>query len=231
MKKGDMKKRDFIRTAETLFCKNGYEATGVQEILDELHTSKGSFYHHFASKEALLEEICSIRAASSADQSFTGIADSDSPSEKLNALFSGMIPFNGEKVSFLLMILPVFRLPEGIHLRSTYGKALSDLYVEPVSAVLREGVENGVFTCRDTDFSAEIALLLINHLWMKICDLILEHENAGEITDPSVFLSMIGQYRLATEKVLGAPFGSVELIRLADLQTLSEQIHVHWRQS
>ena len=54
MIKGDRKREEIIRTAETLFCRQGYEKTGIQEIIDLLHTSKGSFYHHFASKEMLL---------------------------------------------------------------------------------------------------------------------------------------------------------------------------------
>ena len=62
MKKGDLKKQEILRTAESLFCRYGYEATSIQDVLDELKTSKGSFYHHFVSKEALLEEICRIRA-------------------------------------------------------------------------------------------------------------------------------------------------------------------------
>ena len=69
MKKGDIKKQEFINTAEELFCRNGYESTSVQDIIDSLNTSKGSFYHHFISKEALLEEICSRRA----DQILQGI--------------------------------------------------------------------------------------------------------------------------------------------------------------
>ena len=34
--KGEMKKMDIIRTAETLFCRYGYEATSIQDILDAL---------------------------------------------------------------------------------------------------------------------------------------------------------------------------------------------------
>ncbi len=228
MKKGELKKKEIIRAAEMLFCRNGYDATGIQEILDELHTSKGSFYHHFVSKEALLEEICRIRARSSADDAVSLISGDMGPIQKLNALFYAMIPFNGEKLSFLLMILPVFRMSEGIHLRTTYGKALMDLYSVPVSNVLKEGTGSDCFVCRNPDASAEISLLLVNQLWMKVCDLILDNESIGQISDPAVFLFLIGQYRLAIEKLLGAPFGSLELIRLTDLHTLSEQIHLHW---
>ena len=55
MKKGDIKKQEIIQTAEMLFCRYGYNETSVQDILDAIHTSKGSFYHHFESKEQVLQ--------------------------------------------------------------------------------------------------------------------------------------------------------------------------------
>ena len=43
MKKGELKKQEIMETAEILFCKKGYEQTSIQDILDKLKTSKGSF--------------------------------------------------------------------------------------------------------------------------------------------------------------------------------------------
>ena len=106
MKKGDLKKQEILRTAESLFCRYGYEATSIQDILDELKTSKGSFYHHFISKEALLEEICRIRATGSHSVIGESIPSGASPLKRLNMLYDEMIPLSGEKLSFLLMILP-----------------------------------------------------------------------------------------------------------------------------
>ena len=62
MKKGDIRKQEIIETAESLFCRYGYENTSIQNILDQLRISKGSFYHHYISKESLLEGICRKRA-------------------------------------------------------------------------------------------------------------------------------------------------------------------------
>jgi len=229
MKKGEMKKQEIIKTAEALFCRNGYESTGVQEIIDTLHTSKGSFYHHFISKEALLEEICRIRVVSTAGKTEEIVHDPGSPLVRINALFSEMIPFTGEKLSFLLMLLPVFRLPEGIHLRSFYGKVLADYYVGPIASVLEEGRSEGLFSCSNCICLAEESLLLVNHLWMKICEIIIEYETAGSVTDPADLLTVIGEYRLSIERMLCAPYGSIDLIRLPELQSLTEQIHLHWK--
>src|ERR1700744_5215681 len=38
----------------------GYAATGVKEILDDADIPKGSFYHHFASKEAFAKEVLEL---------------------------------------------------------------------------------------------------------------------------------------------------------------------------
>lgn len=62
MRKGDEKRQAILDVAEKLFYTKGYEATSVQDILDVLDTSKGSFYHHFESKEQVLgHPLCATR--------------------------------------------------------------------------------------------------------------------------------------------------------------------------
>jgi len=38
----------------------GYASTGVQEVLDEADVPKGSFYHHFRSKEDFAKEVLAL---------------------------------------------------------------------------------------------------------------------------------------------------------------------------
>ena len=230
MKKGELKKQEFLRTAEIRFCRDGYEKTGIQDILDDLHTSKGSFYHHFVSKEALLEEICRIRAANTSEKVFMNLTPEMPADEKLNILISGIIPFSGEKLSFLLMLIPVFSGPEGIIIRNCYANELENLYMDAVAESIREGTAQGLFSCRDAAFSAKILIYLMNRYWLEVCDRVMENEKNGQNTDPSALMSMTGNYRTAAERILSAPFGSIQIIQLPDLQKLTEQIHSHWKE-
>ena len=229
MKKGELKKQEILKTAETLFCKHGYETTSIQDILDVLHTSKGSFYHHYASKELLLEEICRRRAAMVAGNVIHNLNDDDNPCDNLNALFSGMMPLTKEKLAFLMMILPVFDLPEGRQIRFSYSESLSSAFRKSVVHEIIRGTETGDFFSGKPEHTAEMCFIILNDLWYQICLMILKNEKAGMDTDPSDLLNMIDAYRNTIERILNAPFGSIILLKLDDVKFLAEQIHYHWK--
>jgi AcrR family transcriptional regulator len=46
-----------LEAATQLFSKTGYDATGVAEICQAAGVSKGAFYHHFPSKQAIFMEL------------------------------------------------------------------------------------------------------------------------------------------------------------------------------
>ena len=50
-------KERIVSTAWKLFYKQGYDNTTIDEIVEEAHVSKGSFYHYFEGKEALIGSI------------------------------------------------------------------------------------------------------------------------------------------------------------------------------
>ena len=56
-KKRRSTKSKIVKAAWTLFHKNGYEQTTVDEIIVASKTSKGTFYHYFKGKEALLNTL------------------------------------------------------------------------------------------------------------------------------------------------------------------------------
>lgn len=49
-----------VNAAWKLFYEQGYEDTTVEEIIELSHTSKGSFYHYFDGKDALLSTLSTL---------------------------------------------------------------------------------------------------------------------------------------------------------------------------
>jgi AcrR family transcriptional regulator len=56
---GDTRSK-IITAAWELFYENGYEDTTVDDIVERSRTSKGSFYHYFAGKDALLASLSTL---------------------------------------------------------------------------------------------------------------------------------------------------------------------------
>lgn len=50
-------KKELVTESINLFVEKGFSATSIQDIVDTLGVTKGSFYYHFKSKEALLMDI------------------------------------------------------------------------------------------------------------------------------------------------------------------------------
>ncbi|MBL4931491.1 TetR/AcrR family transcriptional regulator [Clostridium paridis] len=55
--KGEQSKNKLVECAAELFMKNGYNATGINDILALAELPKGSFYFHFSSKKNLAIEV------------------------------------------------------------------------------------------------------------------------------------------------------------------------------
>lgn len=51
-----------LETSARLFIEQGYEQTSIQDIQDALHLSRGGLYHHFKSKEEILEAVMQKRS-------------------------------------------------------------------------------------------------------------------------------------------------------------------------
>ncbi len=52
-----MVRTELIKQSIGLFVEKGFSATSIQDIVDTIGVTKGSFYYHFKSKEALLMDI------------------------------------------------------------------------------------------------------------------------------------------------------------------------------
>jgi len=78
----------------------GYASTGVQEILDEANVPKGSFYHHFASKEAFAKEVLKLYVRGENERAEKILRDGKAaPLKRLRRYFEELIAVYGPTAS------------------------------------------------------------------------------------------------------------------------------------
>lgn len=81
-------KNRIMETADKLFYFQGYQSTGINQIIAEANVAKGSLYNHFPSKK----ELGHAYVKQSSEQWFKGLEEElepySSPTQKLLAIFS-----------------------------------------------------------------------------------------------------------------------------------------------
>ena len=71
----------------------GYASSGVKEILDDADVPKGSFYHHFTSKEAFAKEVLELYVRGENERTAKILGDGKTaPLKRLRRYFEEMIP-------------------------------------------------------------------------------------------------------------------------------------------
>lgn len=94
-RKKEMDTRErIVNTASRLFYKQGYNSTGINQVIKEAEVAKASLYQHFPSKEDLLIEYLKVTALTTNKILRNIINKFDSPKEKVLALFDFLLDFS-----------------------------------------------------------------------------------------------------------------------------------------
>lgn len=93
-----MATRDHIvEAADQLFYHQGYEHTSFANIAQAVQISRGNFYHHFKSKDDILEAVIVERLANTANLLAQWENEADGPGDCLRSFIHILIA-NGEKI-------------------------------------------------------------------------------------------------------------------------------------
>lgn len=98
-------KTRILKAARTLFSSHGYESTTIDDIITACGITKGAFYHHFKSKQALCEMV--IDQLQSDYQQLVAEVEADiAPIEQLRQLINKITQLNssGEWVNCRLIL-------------------------------------------------------------------------------------------------------------------------------
>ena len=135
-------KSRIVKAAWNLFYKNGYDHTTVEDIIAASKTSKGTFYHYFKGKEALLNSLSYLF-----DEKYEELAAVIDP----NRSSYDKILFLNHELFYMIETSVDIRLLAFLYssqLITKDKKSLSDskrFYFKWVTEILSEGLERGEF--------------------------------------------------------------------------------------
>jgi AcrR family transcriptional regulator len=205
-------KRDaFLDAAQRLIQLKGYESTSVQDVLHEVGTSKGAFYHYFDSKGALLNGVIErmVDAATTA-VSPIGVHPDLSAAEKLRGIFDGIASWKTARKELLLAVADTWMSDDNAIVREKFRRAVVLRLTPLIAAVIRQGKAEGVFTATEPDDAAMVFVSLILAINQTATELYIGRQAEGIAFDD--VRTALNAYAEALERILGAPAGSMPLV-------------------
>ena len=129
-----------VAAARELFYRQGYENTTVEEIIDASGTSRGSFYHYFDGKDALLSSLSYLF-----DDKYEQLMETLEPGQDA---FATLLYLNRELFGMIEHTVSVELLAQmyAAQLTTRGEKHLLDrnrLYYRILRQIVREGQEKG----------------------------------------------------------------------------------------
>jgi TetR/AcrR family transcriptional regulator, transcriptional repressor for nem operon len=141
----------------------GYASTGVKEILDEADVPKGSFYHHFGSKEAFAKEVLQIYVRGENERAERVLRDGKgSPLKRLRRYFEELIAVYGPTASISGCMVGNLSLEMADHsesIQSLLQLSFSN-WQNGIAGVLQEAIDRGDLT--KSNKPQELASFLLN---------------------------------------------------------------------
>jgi len=141
----------------------GYAATGVTEILDEAGVPKGSFYHHFASKEAFAKEVLELYVRGENERARKIFGDGKTaPLKRLRRYFEEMISVYGPTAKISGCLVGNLSLEIADHsdsIQSVLHQSFSS-WQTGIAGILQEAIEQGDLA--KSNKPQELASFLLN---------------------------------------------------------------------
>lgn len=208
IKHPDMRRTELLDIAASLFARSGYNATSVDEIIAQAGLSKGAFYHHFPSKEALLDGLAK-RAATAAREGIERLLSNPDLTaiQRLNGFIAAGRATETGSTSF--RIFASIFMPENLVLYYRLHAAVAEVVKEPLSQIIDAGTREGTMKCDDPQATAEIILALGTVTHGVVADLLDATTTEARSRAMQAFRRRMEQQGIAVDRILGLSDGTV----------------------
>ena len=214
IKARDVRRSEIVEAALRLFIERGYDGTSINHIIGRAGISKGAFYHHFQSKEDLIEALAARYAEEAAAAARPVLEDESLDSfSRLTRFLASMREQKLESAAELRTTFePLFR-PENVQLYHRSQQAIVEVMRPILAGIIGRGVDEKCFDVPGDD--AEAAADVILGLVVGTRDILVDIYSADTDRDRRRHFDRMSERMtyLGTviDRILGVPEGSIEL--------------------
>ncbi len=213
VKHPEARRSELLDCAQALFFERGYERATISDIIDKAGVSKGGFYHHFSSKEEMLEALAA-RLAEAAVAQVRDVLDDPGLDAltRLNSFLARARQMKVEDAPKLRATFDVVFKPENIVLYHRLNAAVITVMVPVLARIIAQGKKEGAFHVPDAQSAAEIVLQLGTSTHDAVARAI-EASGTPEATEAADTLEVRLRFQgIAIDRILGLPDGSIVFV-------------------
>jgi AcrR family transcriptional regulator len=159
IKHPEIRRAEILDAAFMMFIERGYDNTSLNDIISGAGLSKGMFYHHFASKEVLLEALFDRIT----DQTYAALApiinasDVD-PKTRLQQVLDRGAEVRLQSVEFSRSVFASLLRPENKDLYHRIELAWTERMRPILAQIIKEGVATRAFKTSDPEGMGDLIL-------------------------------------------------------------------------
>ena len=160
-------KNRILKVAEECFAKNGFDLTGIAEICNKANVSKGGFYYHYLSKQALILELLNSWLDKLDNQLDSASSRSGNVLEFFYNVSKTAEPVFKEAGTQLPIFLELWT--KSVHdpglRKETIGSYRK--YIKFFASMIEKGISAGVIRKVDPEITAKIIMSLVVGMLMQ----------------------------------------------------------------
>ncbi len=193
------RKQQIIEAAFKIFREKGYDETSVRDIIDEIGISKGGFYHHYSSKEELLEDIAAVMIDGMMRIVEKIVEREDlNALEKLNEFIRQVNSYKIDRAEEMTYLMAeMYSGGKNIRLEDKFYQLAREKMYPLFREIVHQGVEEGIFATdyprEAAEFYLDLILIYQRRMGEMLARLMAEKDRSGleELKQKYAFLQEI----------------------------------------
>lgn len=196
VKKAEERRNEILDAADELFAQKGFDGTSTNDILEKVGIARGTLYHHFKSKEDIMDALIDRYSDGLLDAAQVIAADKTIPVvERVIRVVMALNLSGGSSKE----IMEHIHKPQNALMHQKIQKVIINRVPLILTGIIREGIEQGMFS---TPFPYECMEMVVIYANTVFDDDMITLTNEERGTRMLAFVCNV-------ERLLGAASGSL----------------------